>query len=193
LIALACVSWGIDNHLTALIDGITPAQSTFWKGIAAGTVNLTIGLFSSQFSGNALQIGGALMLGALSYGISILLYITSAQNLGATRAQLIFSSAPFFGLLLSLTLGEPLSLYQGIAFLLFSISTFFLFKESHAHHHTHTPVEHVHMHYHPDMHHDHIHPEQPSGSYRHSHPHKHQQVEHSHPHWPDLHHRHEHD
>lgn len=192
LIALACVSWGIDNHLTALIDGITPAQSTFWKGIVAGTVNLTIGLILTPFTGNILHIGGALILGAFSYGISIMLYITSAQNLGATRSQLIFSSAPFFGLLLSLALGEPLSLFQGIAFLLFVISTFFLFRESHAHLHTHAPVEHIHMHSHPEIHHDHTHPEQHSGSYHHSHQHEHHQVEHSHPHWPDLHHRHEH-
>ncbi len=193
LIALACVSWGIDNHLTALIDGITPAQSTFWKGIVAGTVNLTIGLILSPLIGNALHIGGALILGIFSYGISILLYITSAQNLGATRSQLIFSSAPFFGLLLSLALGEPLSLFQGLAFLLFAISTFFLFKESHAHRHTHLPVEHIHVHYHPDIHHTHSHPENPAGTYRHSHQHEHQEEEHSHPHWPDLHHRHEHD
>jgi drug/metabolite transporter (DMT)-like permease len=192
LIALACISWGIDNHLTALIDGITPAQSTFWKGIVAGTVNLTIGLFVGTFIGNAIHIGGALVLGIFAYGISILLYITSAQNLGATRSQLIFSSAPFFGLLISLITGESLSIYQGLAFVLFSISTFFLFKESHAHLHTHLLYEHVHVHYHPDLHHDHPHPEQ-AGTYRHSHLHEHQALEHSHPHWPDLHHRHEHD
>jgi len=43
LVLLACVFWGIDNHLTALIDGITPSQCTLWKGIIAGTVNLSIG------------------------------------------------------------------------------------------------------------------------------------------------------
>ena len=30
LVGLACVYWGLDNHFTALIDGITPAQSTLW-------------------------------------------------------------------------------------------------------------------------------------------------------------------
>ena len=28
LVLGACVSWGLDNHFTALIDGITPSQST---------------------------------------------------------------------------------------------------------------------------------------------------------------------
>lgn len=36
LVGGACLCWGLDNHLTALIDDITPAQSTFWKGLAAG-------------------------------------------------------------------------------------------------------------------------------------------------------------
>ena len=42
-VLIACVCWGLDNHLTALIDGITPSQSTFWKGLAAGVTNLAIG------------------------------------------------------------------------------------------------------------------------------------------------------
>jgi hypothetical protein len=44
LIALGCLSWGMDNHLTALIDGISPAQITFWKGIVAGSFNIILGL-----------------------------------------------------------------------------------------------------------------------------------------------------
>jgi hypothetical protein len=28
----ACACWGLDNQLTALIDGITPSQTAFWKG-----------------------------------------------------------------------------------------------------------------------------------------------------------------
>ena len=39
----ACLCWGFDNHFTALIDGITPAQTTLWKGIVAGTFNLIFG------------------------------------------------------------------------------------------------------------------------------------------------------
>src|SRR6185503_3839176 len=44
LIALACVCWGIDNNLTALVSGFTPAQTTFVKGVVAGAVNLSLGL-----------------------------------------------------------------------------------------------------------------------------------------------------
>ena len=44
MVALACLCWGVDNNLTALIDGFTPAQYTLAKGFAAGTVNLSLGL-----------------------------------------------------------------------------------------------------------------------------------------------------
>lgn len=192
LIALACICWGIDNHLTALIDGISPAQSTFWKGFVAGSVNLILGLFLGSYQASVLNTAAGLGLGALSYGLSIMLYITSAQNLGATRSQLLFSSAPFFGLAISLFLGGPLSLFQAAAFFLFLGSVFVLFQESHAHTHAHQLLIHTHVHYHPDEHHNHDHPGHEGESFRHSHEHEHQPLEHSHPHWPDLHHRHEH-
>ena len=44
LVLFACTAWGLDNNLTALIDGLTPAQSTLVKGAVAGAINLGIGL-----------------------------------------------------------------------------------------------------------------------------------------------------
>lgn len=192
LIALACFCWGMDNHLTALIDGISPAQSTFWKGLVAGSVNLLLGISLAPMSVDATHLLGALGLGAVAYGLSILLYITAAQNLGATRSQLIFSSSPFFGLLIAFALGESLTLIQGIAILLFLGSIYLLFRETHQHNHNHEALVHTHLHTHPDSHHTHPHPNGMSDLSRHSHEHSHEPLEHSHPHWPDLHHRHEH-
>lgn len=192
LIALACLSWGMDNNLTALIDGISPAQITFWKGIIAGSFNTILGLLIGAWLANPIQVAGVLGLGAFSYGLSIFLYITSAQRLGATRAQLIFSSAPFFGLLLSFVLGESISLFQLGAFILFLGSVYLLFRESHSHEHSHQPTIHLHLHEHPDIHHTHEHPELEVKRIRHSHEHQHAPITHSHPHLPDLHHRHDH-
>lgn len=192
LVALACLCWGMDNHLTALIDGISPAQSTFWKGLVAGSVNLLLGVFIVPLAVPPVYMLAAMTLGAVAYGLSILLYITAAQHLGATRAQLIFSSAPFFGLIISLGLGETLSWMQVAALLLFSIAIFLLFKETHSHIHEHRPFSHLHFHTHADGHHNHPHPEGLPENQWHSHDHEHQAIEHSHPHWPDLHHRHEH-
>lgn len=192
LIALACLSWGMDNNLTALIDGISPAQITFWKGIFAGSFNTMLGLMVGAWLANPLHVVGALGLGALSYGLSIFLYISSAQRLGATRAQLVFSSAPFFGLILAFILGESLTLYQLGAFILFLGSVYLLFRESHSHEHSHQLTTHVHVHEHPDAHHAHDHSDNEGNTIRHSHEHQHVPIKHSHPHLPDLHHRHDH-
>ena len=192
LVLLACVCWGLDNHLTALIDGITPAQSTLWKGIVAGSVNLAIGLLLAPMTAAPGSIVLALLVGAFSYGASITLYIRAAQEIGATRAQVIFASAPFFGVALSvLLLGEAFSWIYALATPLFLVGIGLLLADSHAHDHGHSEVTHEHAHSHNDGHHTHAHDDLPSSA-RHNHPHTHQPLEHAHPHWPDLHHRHGH-
>lgn len=192
LVLAACLSWGIDNHVTALIDGITPAQSTFWKGLAAGATNLIIGLSLAPLVGTPLEVLGGLGIGVVSYGFSIVLYISSAQQLGATRSQLIFSSAPFWGVLLSiLLLSETFTWQHGAAAVLFIASIALLYHEQHGHAHQHLVQEHEHLHNHSDGHHLHVHEQYPENGW-HSHAHVHTPLEHVHPHWPDLHHRHEH-
>lgn len=193
LVALACLCWGLDNHFTALIDGITPAESTFWKGLAAGSTNLLIGLSLAPMLAAPGLLAAGLAIGFISYGLSIVLYITAAQRLGATRSQLIFSSAPFWGVLLSVIfLGEPFTLKQSAAAIIFILAIVLMFREQHQHNHKHTPQAHEHLHVHEDDHHQHTHPGLPASTL-HSHPHYHAAQVHSHPHWPDLHHRHEHE
>ena len=191
-VMLACFCWAIDNNFTALIDALKPLQSTFWKGVVAGSLNLLIGLLCFPFHANESAVILGLLLGALSYGASLALYIQAAQSLGAVRSQMIFASAPFFGLSLSsLLLREGLGWVQGAAAILFGGSLFFLFRERHSHWHEHVALEHIHAHRHDDGHHVHVHTGSP-GSLYHSHSHQHEPIAHTHPHWPDLHHRHEH-
>jgi drug/metabolite transporter (DMT)-like permease len=193
LVLAGCLCWGLDNHLTALIDGITPSESTFWKGLAAGTCNLAIGIAFEPFAAPPLGTLAALFVGALSYGASILLYISAAQTLGATRAQVAFSSAPLFGVVLSVVwLGEHFGVAHGISALLFAAAIALLMFERHGHRHSHDAMRHEHAHRHDDGHHLHSHTGLPPGT-RHSHPHEHAPMVHAHPHWPDLHHRHHHD
>ena len=192
LVALACLCWGLDNHLTALIDGITPARSTFWKGLVAGSTNLALaGLFEAG-GGAAAALAVALAVGALCYGASIALYIAAAQQLGATRAQGVFAAAPFLGAALSFAvLGEPAGAEHLLGGAILAVSVAALLRSRHEHEHVHEATEHVHSHRHDDGHHLHEHPGL-APSTRHSHWHRHQRLVHAHPHWPDLHHRHHH-
>jgi drug/metabolite transporter (DMT)-like permease len=192
LVALACLCWGMDNNLTAVIAGFTPAQITLVKGIAAGTVNLLIGSILEPPFPAASLIVGAVALGVFSYGLSIVLYILGAQHLGATRAQLFFSTSPFLGVLLSWgLLHEPVQAVQLGAGALMALGLMLLLTGHHAHEHSHEAVTHTHSHRHDDGHHEHRHG---TGSPwdRHTHAHEHEAVTHAHPHVPDLHHRHDH-
>jgi hypothetical protein len=134
----------------------------------------------------------ALLVGAVSYGASVTLYIITAQGLGATRSQMLFSTAPFFGVLLSVTLlGEPFTRMQMLAAAIIMVSLVVLFSEKHRHVHRHRATVHQHGHRHPDDHHQHTHNGLADTS-NHAHPHVHEAAEHDHGHWPDLHHRHRH-
>ncbi|MGD8209830.1 MAG: DMT family transporter [Desulfobacterales bacterium] len=193
LIASGCLCWGFDNHFTALIDGISPAQTTFWKGVVAGLCNLLVGSVAVGGVGRPVGVLLALLVGVVSYGLSITLYVFAAQGLGATRSQMVFSAAPFFGLLLSVTaLGETFTGAQAVAAGIMVISLVVLFSEKHAHVHRHDAMTHQHRHRHDGGHHDHAH-EKAGAAMSHAHRHKHAPQEHAHGHWPDLHHRHAHD
>ncbi len=190
LVTSACICWGFDNHFTALIDGISAVQSTFLKGFFAGIINITIGffIFNSPISFKFIIYG--IILGSISYGISIVFYIISAQKLGAIRSQIIFSSAPFFGVFFAVFfLSERITILQIISFILLIFSITLLAFEKHEHRHEHDKIEHTHLHNHDDFHHDHKHDEKISF---HEHLHLHKNLVHSHPHWPDIHHRHKH-
>jgi drug/metabolite transporter (DMT)-like permease len=195
LVAGACVCWGLDNSLTALIDALTPQETTFLKGVIAGAVNTAIGMIAA---GSLPPVGtclAALGLGAACYGGSIALYIAAAQRIGAARAQVLFAAGPFFGLLLAVVaLGERLAALQVVAMLVLTGSIALMLRARHAHVHRHEPVAHIHAHRHDDLHHDHPHPEAAAvpGVPVHSHEHVHDTVEHDHVHVSDLHHRHGH-
>jgi len=192
LVAAACTCWGLDNHWTALVDGITPARATLVKGLVAGSTNLAIGWAASPLDAAPGAFAAALAVGALSYGASIALYITAAHEIGATRAQGVFATAPFVGAALAfLWLGEPFGPAHAAACVLMAASVPALLWSRHAHLHVHEPLEHVHSHRHDDGHHLHRHPGLDPAT-RHSHAHRHGRLVHAHPHWPDLHHRHGH-
>lgn len=193
LVALACVCWGLDNNLTAIIDGYTPAQTTMAKGFVAGGVNLGLGALLEGTVPPAVVIAGGLGVGALAYGASIVLYIRGAQQLGATRSQMLFATAPFLGTAASWwLLGESVLMAQLAAAGLMVGALGLLLTSRHEHEHHHHEVRHTHAHRHDDGHHDHVHEGLPPDLW-HTHEHQHAPLIHSHPHVPDLHHRHTHE
>ena len=81
----------------------------------SASVCSALGLGAALFSTLIGYLAG-LVVGAFSYGASLLLYIAGAQHLGAARSQILFSTAPVWGLALSwLALDEQLEVAHLVA------------------------------------------------------------------------------
>jgi hypothetical protein len=133
----------------------------------------------------------ALLLGALSYGISLVFFIKALAGLGSSRAGAFFSLAPFVGAVASvIILRDWIGWVMFPAFVLMGLGAWLITGEKHEHAHTHPAVTHVHMHRHDDLHHLHKHPE--GTAEPHAHEHTHPEMSHIHAHWPDTQHRHLH-
>lgn len=192
-IALACLSWGIDNNVTRNISHLNPVFTASIKGLIAGSVNLFLGFMIGEklvMNGVLLQAG---VLGFLGIGVSLVAFILSLAKIGTARTGALFSTAPFIGSVLSiLILGEKLTIPFSIALFLMACGVWLHLSENHVHEHTHSFLEHNHEHIHDD-HHQHSHQAGDPGGEYHSHWHRHEPMVHSHPHFPDIHHQHKHE
>lgn len=192
-IAGACVSWGIDNNLTQLVSAKDPRQIATLKGVIAGSVNLTIGL---ALGGALPGVGpglGAIAIGVVGYGVSLMLFIAALRSLGAARTGAYFAVAPFAGVIVAIAvLGDAVPALLLPAAALMAFGVWLHLTEHHEHAHTHLAETHTHLHTHGDGHHDHEHAPGVDPTEPHSHEHGHLALTHAHPHQPDIHHRHPH-
>jgi drug/metabolite transporter (DMT)-like permease len=191
-IAGACLAWALDNNLTQRLALKDPIALVRMKTVGAGIANLALAVAHRDPWPAAPWLGGALLLGAVSYGASVLLDAYALRLLGAAREAGLFATAPFVGAVAGALLfreafgrseiGAGLLMFGGVALLV---------GERHEHVHTHAPLEHEHLHVH-DEHHRHEHgADAPSGE-PHAHRHRHEPLTHVHPHTSDAHHRHDH-
>ncbi len=211
-IAGACLAWALDNNLTRRISLLDPTLIAMLKGLVAGTVNLVLAValvlyldagrpidaLANLVTGTPLvgglsgEISVAGLLGMLSYGVSLVLFVLALRDIGAARTGAYYASAPFIGAILAVAvLGEPLTPQLLLAGALMLVGLWLHLTERHVHVHEHVRLTHDHRHHH-DIHHRHDHaPEDPPGE-PHSHAHAHPRLRHSHRHFPDAHHAHGH-
>lgn len=193
LIALACVGWALDNNLTQKVSEADPVRVAALKGIVAAGVNVTLALLLGQRLPPVAHALGALCVGFLGYGLSLVLFVLALRHLGTARTGAYFSTAPFLGAIASFLLtDEPVSGgFLGAAALM-AVGVYLHLTERHHHEHQHRSLEHEHRHEH-DEHHQHEHPVGTNPQGPHAHWHRHAPITHAHPHYPDIHHRHGHD
>ncbi|MDP1655845.1 MAG: DMT family transporter [Hylemonella sp.] len=191
----ACLGWALDNNLTRKVALSDASWIAMVKGLTAGTTNLLVALGLGVSWPGLSVVASAALLGFISYGASLTLFVLALRHLGTARTGAYFSVAPFFGAVLALLLlDEPVTKTLLLGGALMALGVILHLTERHEHAHAHPVIEHEHEHEHGvgDDHHAHGHEEPIAPGARHSHRHQHQGMTHSHAHFPDAHHQHSH-
>ena len=189
-IAGACVAWALDNNLTQRLALRDPVRLVQVKAGAAavglGTISVATGSRFPTWSYAAL----AAAVGAVGYGLSIVLDVRALRLIGAARESALFATAPLVEAVVAMPLlAERPTAGIVAASVLMGVGVAAFIRESHEHRHVHEPLDHEHFHEH-DEHHRHDHPD--AAPAEHSHAHHHDPTAHAHPHASDAHHRHSH-
>lgn len=130
-VVLACVCWGIENNCTRRLSDSGPLRIVVIKGVFSGLGSLVIAVFMGMGSPTLIEIAGALLLGFVSYGMSLFFYISAQSSLGAAKVSAYYAMAPFIGAFLSLLLlNEPLTEMFALALAVMAVGVAVLTFES---------------------------------------------------------------
>lgn len=152
-----CALWGLDNNLTRNIVALEPSRVAQLKGLAAGTVNLLLLLAVGGSLPRWPSVLFALVVGGLSYGVSLVLFVHALRYLGSTRTSAYFGAGPFFAAVISLVIAHSIpTLPLLVAAALMVVGSALMISEQHEHEHGHDGVTHTHWHL-PDAEHRHGH------------------------------------
>lgn len=192
LVALACLFWAIDNNFTRNVSASDALFIAGTKGLIAGTVNTGLALVVGADLPSVDTAMVTLIVGLFGYGVSLVCFVLALRGLGTSRTGAYFSTAPFIGAVLALTMTDE-SVEAGfwVASALMAVGVWLHLTERHEHDHIHSPLAHSHSHVH-DSHHQHPHGQGQPSDEPHEHRHEHVAIRHKHPHFPDIHHRHGH-
>ena len=190
----ACLAWAIDNNLTRKVSLTDATFIAMVKGAAAGVTNVAIAFALGAAIPNIWPALAGALLGFLSYGVSLALFVVALRHVGTARTGAYFSTAPFVGALIAVAFfGESVTLSFALAAALMGVGVWLHITERHEHEHFHEELEHEHEHEHEhDEPHHHSHAVAVAPGTRHTHRHRHEAMTHSHPHYPDAHHTHSH-
>ncbi len=163
----AAVCWGFENNCTRSISEKSTHQIVTIKGFFSGAGSFLTALVMGEKLPELKYVLPALLLGFVSYGLSIFTYIRAQKTLGAAKTSAFYAVAPFIGAFLSFVLlKESLTAGYAAALLIMIIGTAFVIADTlindhmhtHMHRltHTHDHSTHVHIVVHSHMHHHYI-------------------------------------
>jgi drug/metabolite transporter (DMT)-like permease len=191
LVIVATALWALDNALSSRLHELDPRVTVFWKSAGGAALSLLTGALLREHAGSPATIAVLLLIGAVGYGASLVLYLRAQGTFGVARTASVFATAPFIGAAGSLAVGKTSLTWPAVAaFAAMAGGVFLHATERHAHRHHHHAQQHAHPHRHDDAHHDHTHATPVPGE--HTHHHAHGDLEHAHEHAPDPEHSHTH-
>jgi len=116
LVIGATVCWGLENNCTRQIADRDPMEIVTVKGFGSGLGALLIAVCTGSEFPIFQSVAIILLLGYVSYGLSIYFYTYAQRSIGAAKTSTYYAIAPFIGALLSiLMLGEPVTIIFIIA------------------------------------------------------------------------------
>lgn len=127
----ACVCWGFENNCTKMLSHKSSEEIVIIKGCFSGLGSVLIAFSSGEHLPAWNWILAVLVLGFVSYGLSINFYIMAQKDLGAAKTSAYYSIAPFLGVLFSmLLLGERPGVQFYLALAIMGVSTWMMGKDS---------------------------------------------------------------
>lgn len=180
LVLGACVCWGFENNCTRMLSGKSSVEIVTVKGCFSGLGSLAVALCLGERLPPAGVLLAVLLLGFVSYGLSIHFYILAQKELGAAKTSAYYSIAPFLGVAFSmLLLGErPGPRFYG-ALAVMAASAWLMVRDSVRLQHTH---QHAHVHTHVHRHGELVHTHEHAHIHSHIHVHGEDEGDHGHPH-----------
>lgn len=97
LIILATMVWGLENNFTRNLSDNSSIKITAIKGTFSGLSSILLAYSLNQMTWDVSLILLSMLLGFVSYGLSIMFYIYAQRSLGASKTSSFYALAPFLG------------------------------------------------------------------------------------------------
>lgn len=125
----ACICWGFENNCTRMLSGKNPMEIVIIKGIFSGFGSFLIACMAGEPIPKMIYIFFTMLLGFVSYGLSIFFYVYAQRSLGAAKTSTYYAVAPFIGVVFSLIIFRQLpNISFFIAFIIMAIGTYLASK-----------------------------------------------------------------
>lgn len=94
---LAALFWAFDTNILRFLSNVNPLVVTVWKGAGSTILLLPLAWASEPFVGSTKVILESLLVGALGYGFSLVVFLRSLRTIGVVQTGAWFGFSPFIG------------------------------------------------------------------------------------------------